>query len=107
MDERVEDLLANKLCSGDRPSVISAGTAVAFSIRSSGKAFFMTDALGRVVLLSLDSVKVLHPPLIKDDELDTLTDDTVISIMSVEGRSEDEIIEYFQRRKTKGLDNAP
>lgn len=96
-----ESLMAERLVSGDQPSVIAAGIYVAASIRQMGMAVLMVDALGRVHTMPPEAVKVLAPPRIQDDELDLMDEDTAIEVMVKQEDQEDQILNYLQRRKER------
>lgn len=101
-----EVLVADKLCSGDRPSVMAAGMTMAHALRKGRVAVFMVDALGQVVLMPPSSVEVLHMPLVTVDQLDALTEDEAIALMVGEGREEDTIMKYLASRHAKGLSHV-
>lgn len=101
-----EILLADKLCSGDRPSVVAAGMTLAQALRKSRIAVFMIDALGQVALMPPNSVHVLSKPLVTVQDLDAMPEDEAIALMVTEGRSEEGIMEYLSSRSAKGLSNA-
>jgi len=101
-----EILLADKLCSGDRPSVLAAGMTLAQALRKSRIAVFMIDALGQVALMPPSSIHVLSKPLVTDEDLDAMEEDEAIALMVSEGRSEDGIMKYLSSRSAKGLSHA-
>jgi len=98
-----EILLADKLCSGDRPSVIAAGMTLANALRKAGVAVFMIDALGQVALMPPNSIHVLSKPLVTPEDLDAMSEDEAIALMVSEGRSEEGIMSYLSSRQAKGL----
>ena len=98
-----EVLLADRLCSGDRPSVVAAGMTLAHALRKGKVAVFMVDALGQVVLMPSDSVEVKRGPLVTVQDLDALSEDEAITLMVTEGREEHAIMEYLSSRNAKGL----
>ena len=101
-----EVLLADPLCSGDRPSVLAAGMTLAHALRKGKVAVFMVDALGQVVLMPPDSVSVIRRPLVTDQDLDAIGEDEAISLMVSEGREDGDIVKYLSRRSAKGLSNG-
>ena len=101
-----EILLTDKLCSGDRPSVVAAGMTLAQALRKSRIAVFMVDALGQVVLMPPSSIQVLSKPLVTVSDLDAMNEDEAIALMVTEGRTEEGIMEYLSARSAKGLSHA-
>lgn len=98
-----EVLLADKLCSGDRPSVFVAGMLLSHALRKSKFAVITVNALGQVVLMPPDSIKVLVPTLVPTSDLDGLSEDEAIALMTSEGRTEEAIMEYLGDRHRKGI----
>ena len=98
-EEAEEVLLADRLCTGDKPSTYITGMMIAHAIRTSNMAIIMVDVLGRVVLMPPESVKILQRPLIPDTDLDSFEEDKAIEIMDREGRSDEAIIKYLKNRK--------
>lgn len=101
-----EVLVADRLCTGDRPSVFVAGMLVAHALRKSKFAVITVNALGQVVLMPQESIKVLAPTLVPAADLDGLSEDEAIEIMTVEGRSDEDILQYLAERHKKGLSHA-
>jgi hypothetical protein len=99
-DQIQEELSLDKLSSGDRPSLYALGFAASQALKQTKSAVLMVDALGRVRLMSSDSVKVLKPPRIEDDELNSLDEDQAIHLLSSQGDTEAMILEYLSRRKS-------
>jgi len=97
-ESRTQDLMADLLCSGDRPSVYAAGMTVAHALRASGISILAVDALGRVVIVPPSSVSVTRPVRVPDPDLDALEEGEAIRVMVSEGRSEDEMMAYLKRR---------
>ena len=95
-EEQKKVLLADDLCSGDQSSIIVAGIAVSQSIKAQGYCLLSVDSLGRVVLCKLK--EELSVPTVKDEDLDTVDEDTAIQAMVKEGREEQEILSYLARR---------
>ena len=93
-------LLAERLFTGDRASIVAAGMALAHGLKEMGCCSFSVDALGRVVLLPKDKVKILSRVLVPFEDLDSLTEDEAVSVMVKEGRSDEDIISYLSRRPT-------
>lgn len=98
-----EDLLADALCSGDRPSVLAAGMTLAHALRKSKVAVFMVDEIGKVVLMPPESIQVVAKPFVTSQDLDAMPEDEAIAVMVAEGRSEDGILKYLSERNSKGL----
>jgi hypothetical protein len=98
-----EVLLSDRLCSGDRPSVVAAGMTLAHALRKGKVAVFMVDALGQVVLMPPASVQVLSPPLVTTQDLDALPEDEAIALMVQEERAEADILKYLSSRSSKGI----
>lgn len=61
-------------------------------------AVFVVDVLGRVHLLRPEDVKVINPPRVLERELDALSEDDAIRLMTMQGDSEDVILAYLQQR---------
>lgn len=101
-----EVLLVDRLCSGDRPSVMAAGMTVARALGKDRIAVLMVDALGQVVLMRADSVEVKGKPLVTEQDLDAMPEDESIALMVGEGRSERAILEYLASRSAKGLSHG-
>lgn len=98
---RERELLFDKLASGDRPSVLALGLYGAESLRKSGVAVFMVDALGRVQLMPPASVQVVTIPRLTDEELDGYQEDDAVGLMVKQGSSDEEVLEYIKRRKAR------
>ena len=98
-----EVLLADRLCTGDRPSILAAGMTVAQALRKTKVAVFMVDALGQVVLMPPESVQILASPILPDSDLDALGEDEAIALMVSEGRQEDGIMKYLAARHSRGI----
>lgn len=96
MDQYNKELLAEDLCSGDRQAITVAGIAVSQSIKAQGYCLLSTDSLGRVVLCKLK--EELRVPRVKDEDLDKVDEQSAITAMVKEGRSEQDIIHYLSRR---------
>lgn len=101
-----EVLLVDRLCSGDRPSVMAAGVTLAHALRKNKIAVFMVDALGQVVLMPPTSIQTTSAPLVTSEDLDALGEDEAIALMAVEGRDENAILEYLSSRSAKGISNG-
>jgi hypothetical protein len=101
-----EVLLADPLCSGDRPSVLAAGMTLAHALRKGKVAVFMVDALGQVVLMPPDSVAVLRHPFVTDQDLDAMGEDEAIALMVSEERRDEDIVKYLAGRSSRGLGNG-
>jgi hypothetical protein len=97
-EEKEEVLLADRLCSGDRPSVYITGMVVAHAIRANKMAILMVDVLGRVVAMPPESVKILAKPLLSNTELNALSEDEAIALMVSEARDETDILTYLKTR---------
>ena len=98
-----EELTADKLLSGDRPSTYVFGLAGADSLRKTGIAIFMIDVLGQVRLMPPSSVKVLSRPRVEDEDLHALEEGQAINLLVAQGDTEDEILAYLIRRKSKNI----
>lgn len=96
-----EELTVDKLASGDRPSIYALGLVGAQAIREGGIAVFMTDILGRVQLMSPEAIKIVSKPRITDKELDSLSEDEAIQILTAQEDSEETILSYLKERKKK------
>lgn len=98
-----EDLSAEKLTSGDRPSLVTFGMVGAQAIRETQMAVFMVDVLGRVCLMPPTAVQVLHRPRIPEDELDAMSEDDAIRVLTAQGDSDEAIMLYLQRRSLNAV----
>ena len=101
-----EVLKVDRLCSGDRPSVMAAGMTVAQSLRKDKIAVFMVDVLGQVVLMPPNSVEIKGKPLLSEQDLDAVPEDESIALMVTEGRDEGAIMAYLSSRSAKGLNRG-
>lgn len=99
LEEIEEDLMLDKVSSGDRPSLLALGMAAGQSLKMTKMAVLMVDVKGRVRLMPLETVKVFHPPRIEDDELNELEEEEAIELMVAQGDQEQTILEYITRRK--------
>lgn len=104
MAERTEELIVDRLCSGDRPSVYVAGMVIAHALKTSKTVTLAVDVLGRVVVVPPSQVELKSRILVGDDVLDELGEDDAIGLMLREERTEDEILAYLGRRS--GRDNV-
>lgn len=99
MQEREEVLLVHRLCSGDRPSVFTAGLLVSEALKKTKTVVISYDALGRVILLPPEAIRVTSPPRIKNEDLDTLEEEQALAIMVDESRTDAEMMEYLKHRQ--------
>jgi|SRR6267154_1955503 len=99
LEEIEEDLLLDKVSSGDRPSLLALGMAAGQSLKMTKMAVLMVDVKGRVRLMPLDSVKVLHQPRLDDAELHEMEEEEAIEALVAQGDPEQTILEYMSRRK--------
>lgn len=97
-DPETEDLVLDKLVSGDRPSLYAAGMVAAQALKATGVAVLMTDVLGRVHLLPSAFVELKKKPRLSDDELAAFTEEEAISLLLKQGEDEESILRYMQRR---------
>ena len=102
MEEREQQLRFERLTSGDRPSILALGVYGAESLKKTKMAVFMVDVLGRVQILPPSAVQVLAPAKVKESELDSLSEDEAIAVMTAQQDSDDTIIAYLTRRKAHG-----
>lgn len=98
MADDEEDLVLDKLASGDRPSIYAAGFVVARSLRETGVAVFMTDVLGRVHLLPEDVIEVKRRPKVAEADLHAMPEEDALRILVLQNESEETIMEYLKRR---------
>lgn len=99
--QREEVLLADRLCTGDKPSTYIAGMLMAHALKQGKFAVFTQNVLGQVVMLPPSVVHLDHPVLLSDEELDQYDEDSALALMIKEGRHEDDIIGYVERRKSR------
>lgn len=101
MDEREtvdREVTVDQLTTGDKPSIYFFGLVGAHAIRKDEMAVFMTDVLGRVVLMPPSAIKVINKPKVLDVDLDKYPEETAIQIMMKQGNSDEEILKYLTRR---------
>jgi len=92
---------------GDLPSLIVIGRAATQSLARTGYAAFGTDLLGVVHLMDPKVIQAGHRPWVADQDLNLLEETEAISLMTDEGRSEDQIVEYLKRRdEVKNADQS-
>lgn len=104
MAEKVEqELRFEKLVSGDRPSVLALGIFGAEALKKTQMAVFLVDVLGRVHLAPPEAVKVLMPPRISEDILDSLEEDKALEVLIAQGDTEEQILDYIRGRKGRGV----
>lgn len=101
--EKQQDLYVDKLASGDRPSIYALGLFGADSLKKAHVAVFMVDILGRVHIMSPDSVQVLQRARVPDEDLDTLSEEEAIHVLLEQGDAEEAIIEYLKGREVRGV----
>jgi hypothetical protein len=101
MGEVEQELLYDRLVSGDRPSILALGVTGAAAIKRVRMAVFVVDELGRVHLLGPSAVQILQPPRISDEDLDTLDEDSAINVLTRQRDSEEAIIGYLRRRNER------
>jgi hypothetical protein len=97
-EEGSEELLLDKLASGDRPALYATGMVAAQALKTAGVAVFMLDVLGRVHLMPAQFVEVKRRPKLSDDELNLFTEDEALTLLLKQGEEEDAIVKYMQRR---------
>lgn len=95
-----EELLLDKLASGDRPSIVAAGIVAGQALKEHGVAVLMTDVLGRVHIMPASWVSVKQRPRLSDAELDALEEDEALQLMAKQGDDEGVILAYLRRRAT-------
>lgn len=99
--QKEETLLVDRLCTGDKPSTYYAGMLMAHALKKDKFAVFTQNVLGQVVMLPPSVVKLDHPVLLPDGELDQFEEDVALALMIKEGRNEDECLAYIERRKSR------
>ena len=98
MQVEEEDLVLDKLASGDRPSVYAAGIVAAKALQTAGVAVLMTDVLGRVHLVPAQFIEVKQRPKLQDEDLSSFSEDEALQLLVAQGESEDAVLQYLQRR---------
>lgn len=93
-----EELTAEKLISGDRPSVYMFGLVGAQALRQSEVAVFMVDVLGRVQVMPPGAIQVLQRPRVSEEDLMSLAEDDAIRVMTAQGDSDEVIMEHLRSR---------
>lgn len=96
--EEQEDLLLDKLASGDRPAIYAAGLVCARSLKETGVAVLMPDVLGRIHLLPIEVLEIKRRPRVGDEELHKMPEDLALQVLVKQEDSEDAIVEYLKRR---------
>lgn len=100
-EEGTEDLLFDRLVTGDRPSLYAVGMVAAQALKETGIAVFMTDALGRVHCLPKSFIEIKRGPRLSDDELDAFSEDEALTLLLRQEEKEEEIIKYMKRRASR------
>jgi hypothetical protein len=100
--EMEEDLSLDKLASGDRPSIYAVGITAAAALKANGVAVLMLDVLGRVHLVPAAAITTNFKPRLSDEELSSFDESEAIELLTKQGTSETEIIDYLRRRDLKG-----
>lgn len=98
MAEESEDLILDKLASGDRPSLYAAGMVAAQALKHSGVAVFMVDVLGRIHCLPETFVDIKRKPKLTDEELNAFSEDEALTLLLKQGEEEESILGYLKRR---------
>lgn len=93
-----EDLLLDKLVTGDRPSVYAAGLVCARALKEVGVAVLMADVLGRVHLLPGEVIEIKRRPQIGDQELHQMSEDVALQVLVKQNETEETIMAYLKRR---------
>jgi hypothetical protein len=88
----------DRLVSGDRPSILALGVYGAESLKRAKMAVFMVDVLGRVHIMPPHTVEVLVTPKVSRDELNKMSEDDAISVMTRQGDGDDLILDYLKAR---------
>ncbi len=101
-----EDLLLDRLASGDKPSVYAAGIVAAKALKECGVAVLVTDVLGRVHLMPPSAVELKMRPRLNDEELNALDEDAALTLLARQGDSEDTILAYLKRRHATEMQQA-
>jgi hypothetical protein len=102
-----ETLLADRLCTGDKPSIITAGMLVAHALKKGKFAVLTQNVLGQIVILPPDVVKLPGPILLPDEALDEFEEDEALTLAIKEGRNEDDILAYLERRRARQEGSQP
>jgi hypothetical protein len=95
------ELRYERLVSGDRPSILALGVYGAESIKKTMMAVFMVDALGRIHVMPPGAVQVLSAPRVLAEDLDTMTEEQAISVMTAQGDGDEVILAYLSKRSTR------
>jgi hypothetical protein len=98
VQESEEDLVLDKLASGDRPALYAAGMVAAHSLKESGVAVLMLDVLGRVHLVPKQFVEIKRKPKLSDEELHALSEDEALALLVKQEETEESILAYLRRR---------
>ena len=102
MAEKEEVLLADRLCSGDKPSICAVGMVVAQALKKSKLVTLAVNPLGEVVVVSPDAVTLKPGPMMGDGYYHNLDEEQAIHLLMLEGVSEEGIVEYLKRRDKNG-----
>jgi hypothetical protein len=99
--QREEKLEADRLCTGDKPSIYAAGMLMAHAFKKSKVVAFTQNVLGQVVMLHPSVVHLDQLVLLPDEDLDQFEEDVALALMVKEGRNENDILSYVERRKSR------
>lgn len=98
MAEREEELTVDKLSSGDKPSIYTAGLIVSHALKLSKTVTLGVDVLGRVVVVPPSYVTLNTPLYLSDESLDSFSEERAIDLMLQEKRSDEDMVGYLSRR---------
>lgn len=101
-----QELVLDKLTSGDRPSIYAVGVVASEALKRSGMAVFMTDVIGRVHLVPNAAVQIHKKPRLTDEELDSLEESDAINLLMKQEDGEEEIVSYLRRRDVRRVKEA-
>lgn len=96
--ESQEVLSLSKACAGDRPSIFALGLTAAKAMERRGVAVLMVDVRGVVHLLPETAVQVLSNPTVPEEDLDSMTEEQAIQVLTLEGKSDDSMMVYLRGR---------
>lgn len=101
MPEKEKKLSWEELTTGESTAIYTAGIAVSQALKKTRVVVIAVDALGRVKLMPPNAVRVLSPPRVDEDDLDALSENEAVAVLTRQGDSDEKIIEYLKARDVR------
>lgn len=98
-----EPMRVDKLRDGDQMAIIALGITCSQMFKKMDVVVLATDVLGLVHVLPPDSVKLLKPPAVTDNDLDTVSETEAINALLRQGETEERIITYLKSRASREI----